>query len=252
MNILSLDCSASLLCAACARGHALDGPGRAPSPKHPFDSKGGHAVSGRGAFVSIEIDAGARHAERALGACELVMRELELQARDIDLFVCASGPGSFTGLRIAAATIKGMASALGKPWVGVPTLDAYAASWAGASDVVVPLLDARRGRFYAAVYVSGERRTPWLDAGAEEIIAACEPRGEMLLVGPDAASFAAMFPERPGMRVPADASRAPGRALVELGRRRFELEGPAGPDEGPVYVRASDAEEQEAAGGKPG
>ncbi|HOX18584.1 MAG TPA: tRNA (adenosine(37)-N6)-threonylcarbamoyltransferase complex dimerization subunit type 1 TsaB [Spirochaetales bacterium] len=250
MNILALDCSLSVLCAACARGHDPLARGGAPSPKHPYDSKLGHGVSERGSFSAIEIDAGARHAERALGALELVMKELALEARDIDLFVCASGPGSFTGLRIAAATIKGMASALGKPWVGVPTLDAYAAEWAGTVPAVVPVMDARRGRYYAAVYVSGERRTSWLDAGPAEILAATAGLSEILFVGPDAEAFAETASERSGIRVPAGARRPPARALIELGRKRFELEGPAGPDEGPVYVRSSDAEEQEAASGK--
>lgn len=250
MNVLALDCSLSILCAACARGHDSLSRGGAPAPKHPFDSKLGHGVSERSSFAAIEIDAGARHAERALGALEIVMKELALEARDIDLFVCASGPGSFTGLRIAAATIKGMASALGKPWVGVPTLDAYAAEWAGTVPAIVPVIDARRGRFYAAVYVSGERRTPWLDAEPGAILAETAELSEILFVGPDAEAFAEAASERSGIRVPREPRRAPARSLVELGRRRFELEGPAGPDEGPVYVRSSDAEEQDAAAGR--
>ncbi len=69
---------------------------------------------------------------------------------DVDLFAAASGPGSFTGVRIGLAAIKGLASVLGKSAAGVSSLAALAEF--GTGGLRVPVIDARRGEVYAAVY----------------------------------------------------------------------------------------------------
>lgn len=67
---------------------------------------------------------------------------------EVDLFACASGPGSFTGLRIGIATLKALAASLDRPSVGVPTLHAVAHA-GGASSATVALLPAGRGELFA-------------------------------------------------------------------------------------------------------
>lgn len=76
----------------------------------------------------------------------------ELTPKDIDVFSCAIGPGSFTGLRIGAATIKGFAQAEGKDVLGIPTLDALAYNLFGYSGYICPILDAQQGMVYSAIY----------------------------------------------------------------------------------------------------
>ena len=73
-----------------------------------------------------------------------------LKAAEIDCFASASGPGSFTGVRVGLAFTKGLAEALGKPAVAVSNLRALASF--GLAPLRAPLLDARRGEIYAAVY----------------------------------------------------------------------------------------------------
>jgi tRNA threonylcarbamoyladenosine biosynthesis protein TsaB len=80
--------------------------------------------------------------------CELI----ELDLNSVDYIACASGPGSFTGLRIGAATAKGLAHGLNKKIIPVPTLDALAYNVMGANMPVVPIMDARRNQVYTAVY----------------------------------------------------------------------------------------------------
>lgn len=74
---------------------------------------------------------------------------------DLDLIGVSRGPGSFTGLRIGLATAKALAHALEIPLAGVPTLDALAANLSGLpghEGLVCPVLDARKGEIYAALY----------------------------------------------------------------------------------------------------
>ncbi len=80
-----------------------------------------------------------------------------LRLQDIDLFACAVGPGSFTGLRIGVGMMKAFSHASGKPVVGVNTLDALAYTMGGTDELVCPVIDARRGEAYTAIYRGGER-----------------------------------------------------------------------------------------------
>lgn len=75
--------------------------------------------------------------------------------RDIDLFAAASGPGSFTGVRIGLAAVKGLASVLGKPAAGVSNLAALAEF--GTGELRAAIIDARRGEVYAALYHASGR-----------------------------------------------------------------------------------------------
>ncbi|MCM8780305.1 MAG: tRNA (adenosine(37)-N6)-threonylcarbamoyltransferase complex dimerization subunit type 1 TsaB [Candidatus Omnitrophica bacterium] len=82
-----------------------------------------------------------------------ILAVLGWQPKDIDYFVCSVGPGSFTGIRIGLATIKGFAWSLDKPVVGISSLDTIARnaiSFYGA--VIAPILDAKRNLVYCSIY----------------------------------------------------------------------------------------------------
>ncbi|MCK5349061.1 MAG: tRNA (adenosine(37)-N6)-threonylcarbamoyltransferase complex dimerization subunit type 1 TsaB [Desulfobacula sp.] len=72
---------------------------------------------------------------------------------DMDTFVAARGPGSFTGLRIGISVVKGMAYAMGKPSAGVSSLDGIAFRFVHSSIPVCVMMDARRNEVYCAVYL---------------------------------------------------------------------------------------------------
>ena len=97
---------------------------------------------------------GNTHSETLLPMVESALKTLGLRADDIDLFACSAGPGSFTGVRIGAATIKGLAFAKGKPCVGVSTLEALAYNLVGYEGLICPVMNARRGQVYTALFES--------------------------------------------------------------------------------------------------
>ena len=92
------------------------------------------------------------HSERLLAAVEFILKESRCTLQDIDGWAVSLGPGSFTGLRIGLATVKGLAFASGKPVAGVPTLDVLAAQIAPTPFLICPVLDARKKEVYAAFY----------------------------------------------------------------------------------------------------
>lgn len=92
------------------------------------------------------------HSQTLLPMLEEIRRMLNLDIQSIDAIAVAAGPGSFTGLRIGSATAKGLGLALNKPIVEVPTLQGLAYNLCGATQLICPLLDARRNQVYAGVY----------------------------------------------------------------------------------------------------
>jgi tRNA threonylcarbamoyladenosine biosynthesis protein TsaB len=96
------------------------------------------------------------HSERLLGAIEFVLREARCRIEQIEGWVIALGPGSFTGLRIGVSTLKGLAFSTGKPVAGIPTLDVLASQIVPTSYLICPILDARKKEVYTAFYRYGE------------------------------------------------------------------------------------------------
>lgn len=92
------------------------------------------------------------HSQTLLPMLDELRRMVELDMDTIDAIAIASGPGSFTGLRIGSATAKGLGLALNKPLVEVPTLEGLAWNLWGTDRLVCPIMDARRDQVYAAVY----------------------------------------------------------------------------------------------------
>lgn len=87
------------------------------------------------------------HSNTLLVDVDKVLDQTQIALPEIDLFAVATGPGSFTGLRIGIATIKALAATLNRPCAGVPTLEAVALS-AGVSPASVALLPAGRGEVF--------------------------------------------------------------------------------------------------------
>jgi tRNA threonylcarbamoyladenosine biosynthesis protein TsaB len=97
--------------------------------------------------------------ERLLPSVELLLKATGFQIQDVDGFAVAAGPGSFTGIRIGLSTVKSFAYASGKPVAPVSTLKALALKLARSQNrLLCPLLDAKKGEIYAALFESRENK----------------------------------------------------------------------------------------------
>ena len=92
------------------------------------------------------------HSQTLLPMLDEIIKMTEQDLGEMDAIAIAAGPGSFTGLRIGSATVKGLAQALEKPIVSVPTVDGLAGNLYGTDKVVCPLMDARRNQTYTGLY----------------------------------------------------------------------------------------------------
>ncbi len=111
------------------------------------------AVSDGDKLISeITINTGNTHSETLLPAVENALRLSNTYIDDIDVFACSVGPGSFTGVRIGTATVKGIAYGKNKPCVAVSTLDALAENLSSFEGILCPVMNARRGQVYNALY----------------------------------------------------------------------------------------------------
>ena len=99
------------------------------------------------------------HSQTLLPMLDELKKMVELDLNTVDAIAVAAGPGSFTGLRIASATAKGLGLSLGCPIVSVPTVDALAFNLWGQSGLICPIMDARRGQVYTGLYSFAEDGT---------------------------------------------------------------------------------------------
>jgi tRNA threonylcarbamoyladenosine biosynthesis protein TsaB len=109
-------------------------------------------VSEQGVIAQYSLNIEVTHSERLMSTVDRVLTDTGLAMAQLDGFAVAIGPGSFTGLRIGVAAIKGLSFATGKPAAAVPTLRALAWNTPHAAYPVCPLLDARKNEVYAALY----------------------------------------------------------------------------------------------------
>ena len=98
------------------------------------------------------VNSGNTHSRTLLPMIESVLKSAEKKISDIDLFALAAGPGSFTGVRIGAATVKGLAYADNIPCIGVSVLEAMAEGLRDFKGIICPVINARRSQVYCALF----------------------------------------------------------------------------------------------------
>ncbi len=116
-------------------------------------NSGGAALGRNGEVIGlIMLKTPLRYAEGILSYVDFLLHQHQLDITQVDCFAVATGPGSFTGLRVGLATVKAFCQQLEKPVAGISTLEALAFRFRYLGGSIVPLIDARRRQIYAAVY----------------------------------------------------------------------------------------------------
>jgi tRNA threonylcarbamoyladenosine biosynthesis protein TsaB len=129
---------------------------------------------GRELIEEIVLPAPEGFSQILYGAVTGLLARHDVKAREIECFAAASGPGSFTGVRVGLACVKGLAEALGRPAMAVSNLEALARCGTGRLRGAV--IDARRGEIYGAVYDdAGQLVSPEVVATYDAWVASLPP-----------------------------------------------------------------------------
>jgi len=103
-------------------------------------------------IAEIQVTTAKTHAKRLMVVIDCALKMADMDLKAVDAFAVTIGPGSFTGLRIGVSAVKGLAFAMGCSVTGVSTLDVLVSQFPWYPDLICPMLDARRGQIYTALY----------------------------------------------------------------------------------------------------
>lgn len=203
---------------------------------------GSCALARDGVLVAERVSHTAEHASRLPADLIALLDQASIVLREIDLFAVATGPGSFTGLRIGIATMQGLAFAGNKALIGIPTFDALAHE-AGLGRVAT-WIDAWRGEVFAAVYEDRRRIAEPVVARPHTLLASLQGT-RTRFIGDGAAMYRDLIAERmngeSALANPATPMLAGAIAhLAADAAARGECPPPHAIR--PLYVRRSDAE----------
>jgi len=109
---------------------------------------------GKTLVLKEDYDKSYSHAERLHVYIDAVLKEANINSKQLNAIAVSKGPGSYTGLRIGVSAAKGFCFALDRPLISVPTLDGLAHQININDGVIVPMLDARRMEVYSAIFDS--------------------------------------------------------------------------------------------------
>ena len=202
-------------------------------------------------LYEVYFDGGLTHSETLLPLIDTCLKLCGLTCADIDLFGVNAGPGSFTGLRIGLAAVKGLAFPRNTPCAPVSTLEALAAGHVGQGTILCAL-DARRGQVYSAAFdLATHARLLEDDARAAgslaDFVKNCKK--PLFFVGDGAYLCYNIYSEAEGVLPVPPALRGGRAAGVALAAQRMAGAGLAVPPEAllPDYHRLSQAERERAA-----
>ncbi len=195
------------------------------------------------------------HSQTLLPMLDEVARMIELDLQTVDAIAVAGGPGSFTGLRIGAATAKGLGLALKKPLIHVPTIAGLAYNLWGAKGLICPIMDARRGQVYTGIYTFEDGKLKTLEdqmaISIEELAQKLKGyRETVIFLGDGVPAFRKRLEEELMTDceisfAPANMNRQRGASVAALGLEYYKAgKIESAMDHQPDYLRVSQAERE--------
>lgn len=205
-------------------------------------------------LASFTSDSGPTQSERLLPMVEEVLRAARIGINEIDLFASTVGPGSFTGVRIGVAVIKGLAFGSGKPCAPISALEAMAENLFPLEGIYCPVIDARRNQVYTALFCrEGERLVRMTEDALlpiDTLLSMLERDGRPILLTGDAAltvrqRASQLAPTLLFPTLPPDLLLPSGTAVARCALRMAQA-GETVSEEAlaPVYLRPTQAERE--------
>ena len=193
-------------------------------------------------YYSYTAKAGLKHSENLLKEIDHIYSSSGIDKKSTDLIVCAKGPGSFTGLRIGMSIAKGLADGFGCPMISVPTLDILAYGYSYLKGAVMPILDAKSGKVFTAVYADGKRITDYLDIEKNKLGDIFTTYDEVFLTGSYAPAIMELYPAEKRLTLVPDWNNCHIENCLALGKALFAGGSQDPENSGPIYIRPSEAE----------
>ncbi len=192
------------------------------------------------------------HSQTLLPMLDEIVKATDTELEAIDVIAVAKGPGSFTGLRIGAATVKGLSLALDKPVVPVSTLEGLAYNLWGSRDMICPIMDARRNQVYTGIYRFEKKQLvtllPDMPLDINELIdIILDKKQNVIFVGDGIQVYSENILQRlpNAMFAPIHLNKQHAGSVAFAGMQRFfKGEQINGDDFAPEYLRMSQAERE--------
>ena len=199
--------------------------------------------------ASLILDVGQKQSQKLLPAVDYVLSQVGLKSEELNYTALTSGPGTFTGLRLAFSALKAIELAFNVPVYGIPSLDAYAFPFKTFDGPVVSLIDAKKDQFFAAIYEKGKTIMEAVDTRPEIVarqLETCKNSGkQILLCGPDAIIFSEELkkcaPDLNTQVYPFQPISTESLFAIAENMIKEKLP-PLADYDGPVYLRKSEAE----------
>lgn len=196
------------------------------------------------------------HSQTLLPMAKTALEYAGLSIKDLDLLAVSAGPGSFTGVRIGVACIKGLAFPQNTPCCGISTLEAMAMNFRQQEGLVCACMDARCGQVYNALFLTGggavqrltEDRALSIEELAKELPQRIQETGKPLLLVGDGAKLcftSPFFEAIPAQLAPEHLQMQRASGVAEAARRAFERGEIVTPEQlAPIYLRLPQAQRE--------
>ena len=106
-------------------------------------------------LYNVFLNDGLTHSEKLIPLINQCFSACNIAAKDVDIFACVNGPGSFTGLRIGISTANALAQSTGKDIIGVTSLETLAYAFNRFEGIIIPMIDARNDNVFTAIFEGG-------------------------------------------------------------------------------------------------
>ena len=187
------------------------------------------------------------HSQIIMPMLEDLLSRCGISLKDIDVFVVALGPGSFTGLRIGLAAMKTFASTLDKKIIGISSLDEVAANFTMSDKYICPIFDARRSDVYNAVYKDNEKITHDRICHIDTVLNEMADK-EVIFAGDAVGKYKEKIlgASNPNWKIaPLHLSTQSASSLIYAAQKRIQNEAYDNADNLlPIYIRPSQAERE--------